>query len=89
MPQNEYARRRPAHPLDASIRLGDHSGNVGVSDAVVVPEQGLEVGQGEFDRVDRIVLVRGRRDVPAVLVGRPVVPQPAIRQVPRWWFRTR
>ena len=39
-------------------------------------EGGLVVGQGELDRSDRVVLVRGRGRVPGVFVLRPVVPAP-------------
>ena len=44
-------------------------------------ERGLVVGQGELDRGDRVVLVRGRGRVPGVLVLGPVVP--ASGQAPR------
>ena len=36
-------------------------------------EELLVVGQGELDRVDGVELVRRRREVPGVLVLRPVV----------------
>ncbi|WP_370105683.1 hypothetical protein [Streptacidiphilus sp. BW17] len=39
-----------------------------------VPGQALGLGQGELDRCDRVVLVRGRGHVPAEFVLRPVVP---------------
>jgi len=39
-----------------------------------VAEHGLVVGQREFDGIDRVELVRGRRDVERMLVLAPVVP---------------
>lgn len=39
-----------------------------------VAEHRFEVGQREFDGIDRVVLVRGRGDVEGVLVLAPVVP---------------
>lgn len=48
------------------------------------PNRRSYCGQGEFDRGDRVVLVRRRRHMERVLELREPVPTPAIRQVPPW-----